>query len=76
VLYRPAQDCSRPYGIDPPRKSAFRDGIHTISSLGEATLIDVKRERFNPTDLWLKVRKLLRNVLNWDRTSVVGTWRE
>ena len=50
--------------IDPPHKSGFHDGIHTISSLGEATLIDVKREQFNPTDLWLKVRKLLRNALN------------
>ena len=46
--------------IDPPQRSGFAAGIHTISSFGKHTLVDVKREQFNRADLVWKARKRVR----------------
>jgi hypothetical protein len=43
--------------VEPPAMGLYRAGLHTISALGEKTLIDAKRHRFIPQESW-RVLKL------------------
>lgn len=38
--------------IEPPATGAYTSGLHTISALGEKTLIDAKRHIFVPEECW------------------------
>jgi len=43
--------------VEPPSTGAYRAGLHTVSALGEQTLIDAKRHIFVPHECW-RVLKL------------------
>lgn len=43
--------------VEPPRTGVYRAGLHTVSALGEKTLIDAKRHIFVPHECW-RVLKL------------------
>jgi hypothetical protein len=38
--------------IEPPRRGRYREGLHTISSVGSMTLVDAKRTVFVPAAFW------------------------
>lgn len=47
--------------LDPPADAApYRAGLHTLSAVGDVTLIDVKRRRFSPAALAAWPARLLR----------------
>ncbi|MGH8220224.1 MAG: glucosamine inositolphosphorylceramide transferase family protein [Steroidobacteraceae bacterium] len=46
--------------VDPPGSGAYRAGLHTVSALGDKTLIDAKRHIFVPEACWWLLRLTLR----------------
>ncbi len=38
--------------VNPPAMGVYTDGLHTVSALGERTLIDAKRHIFVPQECW------------------------
>jgi hypothetical protein len=45
--------------VDPDPCGAYPQGLHTLSAMGDQTLIDGKRSIFAPAQLWRVVRKLI-----------------
>ncbi|MDA9109733.1 hypothetical protein N9K05_04820 [Woeseiaceae bacterium] len=46
--------------IRPDNKSEFPSGIHTLSSVGDYTLVDGRRDIFNISSLWLLIKNKLK----------------
>ncbi len=53
--------------VEPFSVSPFPDGIHTLSAVGEITLIDSKRHRFDPSAIPYVIRN--RPVAAGDRAK-------
>jgi len=52
--------------VDPPSTGLYRAGLHTVSALGQKTLVDAKRHIFVPQECWrvfkLGLRKQAENL--------------
>ncbi len=49
--------------VQPDPRGAYPDGLHTISAVGDRTVIDGKRFVFVPVVFWNEVRKMARRLV-------------
>jgi hypothetical protein len=51
--------------VAPDPRSEYPDGLHTLSAVGNITLIDGKRSVFVPTEFWRLLSRPIRSLSNW-----------
>lgn len=65
TILTPTQFNEVPVSIVEPRKGTmYADGVHTISSLGDMTLIDAKRIDYRLSHLWKKLHQIRKANMN------------